>query len=71
MVVNGKSSWADVLSGIPQGSVLGPILFVIYINDLSDHLKGHAEMFADDTKVYTHIKTSQDRNMLQHDLESL
>ena len=72
MVVNGKKSfWANVLSGIPQGSVLGPILFVIYINDLPDNLNGHAEMFADDTKVYTHFKSQDDRETLQHDLDSL
>eukprot|EP00057_Strongylocentrotus_purpuratus_P009185 XP_011663659.1 PREDICTED: RNA-directed DNA polymerase from mobile element jockey-like [Strongylocentrotus purpuratus] len=72
VAVNGKkSSWADVLSGIPQGSVLGPILFITYINDLPDNLKGHAEMFADDTKVYTHIKSQEDRKTMQQDLDSL
>ena len=72
VVVNGKeSSWASVVSGIPQGSVLGPILFVIYINDLPDNLKGHAEMFADDTKVYAHIKDPQDGSILQRDLDCL
>ena len=72
VVVNGKeSSWASVVSGIPQGSVLGPILFVIYINDLPDNLRGHVEMFADDTKVYAHIKDPQDGDILQYDLNSL
>ena len=61
MVVNGtKSSWTDVLSGIPQGSVLGAILFVIYINDLPDTLKGHVKMFADDTKVFSHTRDVED-----------
>ena len=70
--MNGKeSSWASVVSGIPQGSVLGPILFVIYINDLPDNLKGHAEMFADDTKVYAHIKEPQDGSILQDVLDCL
>ena len=51
--------------------MLGQILFVIYINDLPDNLKGHAEMFAEDIKVFSHIKTPQDRESLQHDLDSL
>ena len=72
VVVNGReSSWARVISGIPQGSILGPPLFVIYINDLPDNLKGHAEMFADDTKIFTHIKDSADEDILQDDLNSL
>ena len=71
-MVNGtKSSWTDVLSGIPQGSVLGPILFVIYINDLPDTLKGHVKMFADDTNVFSHIRDIEDCTVLQQDLDSL
>ena len=71
-MVNGKeSSWASVVRGIPQGSVLGPILFVIYINDLPDNLRGHVEMFKDDTKVHAHIKDPQDGDILQYDLNSL
>ena len=50
VVVNGKlSTWADILSGIPQGSILGPILFVIFINDLPDIVRSTVKMFADDT----------------------
>ena len=62
---------AIVVSGIPQGSLLSPILFVIYINDLPDNLRGHVEMFADDTKVYAHIKDPQYGVILQYDLNSL
>ena len=52
--VNGEmSSWADVHSGIPQGSVLGPILFIIFINDLPDVVECYVKIFADDTKVFT------------------
>ena len=70
--INGaKSDWADVLSGIPQGSVLGPILFVIYINDLPDVLEGCVKIFADDTKVFTHIQEPKDGEVLQRDLDSL
>jgi len=53
VVVNGKiSSWADILSGIPQGSVLGPILFVLFINDLPDVVTSTVKIFADDTKLF-------------------
>ena len=53
VVVNGKlSSWTDILSGIPQGSVLGPILFVIFINDLPDVVISTTNIFADDTKLF-------------------
>jgi len=70
--VNGaKSNRHEVTSGIPQGSVLGPILFVIYINDMPQSVKSKIYLFADDTKIYTDIKTSQDQTMLQEDLQSL
>ena len=46
-------------------------MFVIYINDLPDVLKGHVKMFADDTKVFTHIRDQKDSDILQEDLDSL
>ena len=45
------SEWSDVLSGVPQGSVLGPLLFVIYINDLPDYVGCECKMYADDSKL--------------------
>ena len=70
--VNGEDSFsAPVLSGIPQGSVLGPLLFVIYINDLPDNIRSDSFLFADDTKIVRHITSADDGAILQRDLESL
>ena len=54
------SKWKSVLSGVPQGSVLGPILFLIYISDLDDDITSKVLKFADDTKVFRQIE-SDDR----------
>ena len=53
VIVEGEiSNWKPVFSGVPQGSVLGPILFLIFINDLDDDLSSKVLKFADDTKVF-------------------
>ena len=57
------------MSGVPQGSVLGPILFLIYINDLDDDITSKVLKFADDTKVFRKIKSDADRQYLQDDLK--
>ncbi|KAI8481821.1 hypothetical protein Bbelb_404260 [Branchiostoma belcheri] len=72
VVVNGKqSSWSTVKSGIPQGSVLGPVLFVVYINDMPEVVSSTVRIFADDSKLYHGIKGREDHDTLQRDLEAL
>ena len=72
VIVNGsRSSWTRVTSGIPQGSVLGSLLFVCYVNDMPENITSTAYMFADDTKVYRNIKTHIDREVLQSGLSRL
>jgi hypothetical protein len=67
------SKWASVLSGIPQGSILGPLLFIIYINDLPESLNSDSSiyLYADDAKLYRYISSIQDRFLLQDDIENL
>ena len=72
MVINGETSnWCPVTSGIPQGSVLGPALFVLYINDLPEAVKSMLQMFADDTKIFCGISNECDAKQLQSDLTTL
>ena len=67
-----QSSPHPVLSGVPQGTVLGPILFLIYINDLPDEaINSTIRLFADDCILYRSIKTEHDSTLLQTDLNSI
>ncbi|KAK3108052.1 hypothetical protein FSP39_000221 [Pinctada imbricata] len=72
VVLNGQNScWTDVTSGIPQGTVLGPILFLIYINDLPEAVENAVKLFADDTKLYGQVNNLSDEIKMQQDITKL
>src|SRR6218665_1329829 len=65
------SSWRTVLSGVPQGSVLGPLLFVIFINDIDDGILSKISKFADDTKLCRAVGDDQEADILRKDLRRM
>jgi hypothetical protein len=65
------TEWVEVLSGVPQGSVLGPLLFTIFINDMPDGLVNVCKMFADDSKLLGTIQSGADISVIQSDLDKL
>lgn len=73
VVLNGEEShWVAVTSGVPQGSILGPSLFIMYVNDIPSYLeRSNCLMFADDLKIYKKISSLSDCNELQNDLHHL
>ena len=72
VLVNGSSSsWIGVMSGVPQGSVLGPVLFNIFTNYLDEGIEGVFIKFADDTKLGEVANTPEDRIRIQDDLDRL
>ena len=70
VIFNGsQSGWKPVLSGVPQGSILGPLLFLVYINDIHQNLSSPVSLFSDDCTLYHEISSSQDCFCLQADLD--
>ena len=72
VMVDGESSSAtSVISGVPQGMVLGPLMFLVYINDINESITFFVQLFADDCVVYRTIAMSQDSEQLQEDLHQI
>ena len=71
VIGDNSSCWEDVISGVPQGSVLGPLLFTIFINDLPRNIKSTAKLYADDFKLIGVIKDQSDTISLQNDINRL
>ena len=71
VVGDSYSSWIDVLSGVAQGSCLGPLLFVIFINDMPELTENLCELFADDSKILAQIRNPSDQLLVQNDLDKL
>ena len=67
--LNGQcSDWGDISAGVPQGSILGPLFFLVYINDLTTDLKCYVRLFADDTSLFTVVRESNiAANDMDHD----
>jgi len=72
VVINGYLfEWINILSGVPQGSLLGPLLFVIYINDIDDYVGSRILKFADDTKIYNKVNSVEDIEIFANRLGSI
>ena len=72
VIVNGCSSNpTNVMSGVPQGTVVAPLLFPCYINDLPENVSSKVRLYADDVLIYNTIHSKEDYLMLQQDLNSL
>ena len=72
VVINGESSnWSEVTSGVPQGSVLGPILFIVYSYDLDTDITSNISKFADDTKIRSRVDKKSGCQSLQNDLNKI
>ena len=72
VIVNGeRSQFSEVSSGVPQGSVLGPLLFLCCINDITSSVTSSIKLYADDILIYRVVNTEDDCKMLQRDLDTL
>ena len=72
VVIDGEfSPWVDVESSVPQGTVTGPLDFLLFINDLPDDINNHVRLFADDCILYSKVAGPEDASSLQKDLDTL
>ena len=72
VLINGMSSeWNEVSSGVPQGSVLGPLLFILCVKDLPSEVSSFCKLFADDAKLFKDLQNLEDFEMIQHDIDKL
>ncbi|XP_050692945.1 uncharacterized protein LOC126983856 [Eriocheir sinensis] len=71
VVKDTRSEWRTVESGVPQGSVLAPVLFLVCINDMPEGINSYMSLFADDAKLQRHIRNSEDCKELQEDLNKI
>ena len=70
--VNGvNSSWCSVASGVPQGTITGPLSFLVYINDITDNIKSKCKLYADDLVLYRTIENNNDQCILQEDINTI
>jgi len=71
VLLGSRSEWKEVTSGVPQGYVLGHLLFLLYIHDIDDSVCYSLLKFADDTKVFSVVSNNNDLIKLQNDLKNL